>query len=524
MKNYLRYALSTVLILSACPAIAEDSGVDTSTIEQRRAAEAARRAIKKTSRVPDLSPVVFDYNKYVATKDIIYTAAGAHNLIRRLRQEQVVLADYKTVIDDYEDLLARYESNRTCNITQLEPYYKNPETAWDKIAEEAYNAEKLVSTAVAGDISKSEAAAVALARWNIGYKFLNRMYSSQEVYGSVKKDFPLWADQKYNYDNEYKAKYASLANALKVAGGADELVALLNNGPAVSDNVKYSASRYNELVLAHNDLISKVFGKNIPNGLDVSAPSTAPVGLPPWKEMIYSTEWEKDVVVGAVSLYPAIPEPWTVYVDSGFKKFNSEGEMAKILSVVGYIGDYAKIKMNGTVLPLNKNRIERYLLLRTAEEERRPIAAQLKLVFDKKQAELKSLVKAQGITLDEGVDFSNLDDVNAVAELIKEQKQTNIELGKKGIEAIENLYNNSQDRGTMDERLAASIAKAKTMVDALKTDVDGLTTINNNTAINVDDNLRTENANQALIDQYKKISDENKSELMSNQSSWCPIY
>lgn len=524
MKNYLRYALSTVLILSAYPVIALDSDIDTSTIEQRRAAEAARRAVKKTSRVPDLSPVVFDYNKYVATKDIIYTAANAHNLIRRLRQEQLVLADYKTVIDDYEDLLARYESNRTCNITQLEPYYKSPETAWDKLAEEAYNAEKLVSTAVADDISKSKASSMALARWNIGYKFLNRMYSNQSIYGSVKKDFPLWADQKYNYDNGYKAKYAALANALKAAGGTDEMVALLNNGPVVSDDVKYSASKYNDLVLAHNNLISKVFGKNVPSGLDVSAPSAAPVGLPPWKEMIYTTEWEKDVIIGSVSLYPAIPEPWTIYVDSGFKKFNSEGEMSKILTVVGYAGSYAKIKMNGEVLPLNKNRIERYLLLRTAEEERRPIAAQLKLVFDKKQAELKALVKGQGINLDDNVDFSNIDDVNTVAELIKEQKQTNIELGKKGITAIENLYNNASDRGTMDERLAVSIAKAKTMVAALKTDIDGLTTINNNTALNVDDNLRKENANQALIDQYKKISDENKSELMSNQSSWCPIY
>jgi len=365
-KRYLMCFISAALLVSSYSSlVAASDDVDTSTIEKRQEDEAKRKAVRKTGRVPDLDPTLFDYNRYVATKRIVYTAASSHNLIKMLKQDQMVLADYKSILDDYEDLLARYKANRTCNVGLLSPYYTDPDAAWDKLAEQAYAADKLVSVSASDDASKKTSSALGLARWNIGYKFLNKMYANPQDYGNMKKSFPLWADQKYLYDGEYGAYYASLANEFRKQGGNDELAAILENGPVVSDDIKYDALRYSELVKAHNSLISGILAKSkLKVKLTSSQPPKAMNALPPWKEIVYAENWEKGDYVGKVSFYPTTPAPWQYFSQTSFKKFNKNGEMAKVLKVVSQDGDSAIVRFNSEVLPLNKNRVEKYLILR----------------------------------------------------------------------------------------------------------------------------------------------------------------
>ena len=524
-KRYLMCFVSAALLVSSYSSLASAASddVDTSAIVKKQEAAAKRKNVKKTSRVPDLDPALFDYNRYVAAKDITHKAEAFHNLIKMLRQEQSVLADYKAVLDDYEDLLARYKANHTCNVSLLSPYYANPEAAWDKLAEQAYAADKLVSVSVSDDASKNKSSTIGLARWNIGYKFLGELYGNPESYGEMKKSFPLWADQKYIYDKNYFAYYASLSDEFKKLGGSDDLATLLAAGPNVPDSVKYDVLRYSALVAAHNNLVTKVSSGKLSGKLSYSKPPMVMKALPPWKEIIYAENWEKDNYHGKVSFNPVTPEPWKYFSDSNFKKFNNKGEMSKVVKVVSQNGDYATIRFNNDVLPLNRNRIERYLILREAESDRRPIAAQVKLVFDAKTDALKKKLSDAGISVSDDTDFSKSEDVEAVIGLIKEKKQTNIDLAKKALESIENLYKDGS-RGKMAKRLENAMANLNVIINALDTDKDGMTTVNNLTASDVKTNLAKETANQTLMDKYKEISDANKAELISNQSSWCPIY
>ena len=524
-KRYLMCFISAALLVSSYSSlVAASDEIDTSTIEKKQEDEAKRRSVRKTGRVPDLDPSLFDYNRYVATKKIVYTAASSHNLIKMLRQDQAVLADYKAILDDYEDLLARYKANRTCNVGLLAPYYTDPAAAWDKLAEQAYAADQLVSISASDDASKKTSAALGLARWNIGYKFLNMLYANSEDYGKMKKSFPLWADQKYLYDKEYKAYYASLANEFRKQGGNDELAAILEKGPAVSDDVKYDKLRYSELVRLHNNLVSEILSKDKSKiKLASSQPPVAMKALPPWKEIIYAENWEKGDYLGKVSFYPTTPNPWQYFAESNFKKFNKDGEMAKVLKVVSQDDDHATVRFNAEVLPLNKNRVEKYLILREAEADARPLAAQVKLLFDAKTEALKKKLSSVGISVSDETDFSKSEDVAAVIDLIKDKKQTNIALAKKALEGIDNLYKDGS-RGKMTNRLVNAITNLNVVVSALDADSEGMTTVNNLTAGNVKTNLAKETANQALIDRYREIADANKADLMSNQSSWCPIY
>ena len=214
---------------------------------------------------------------------------------------------------------ARYNAMETCNINRLAEIYENPAEAWKNITN-AYDKQELEMTLSLLDAAPKklhtgeEIRSEQMAHWYLGNEVLTSLYAEPEKYGTLKeeKSFPLWEDQKYIYNedvNSFIQKFNSLVGRSGKIPGVSSQNSYLENEKAFKAYL--------------NSLSSKEIAKLPETYKTFPKPPNA---LPPANEILLMMDDPNQ----SKSLFPKWPEPWKRFVESNFKSYNPNGEMAKI--------------------------------------------------------------------------------------------------------------------------------------------------------------------------------------------------
>lgn len=277
-----------------------------------------------------------------ADRQALEKAVELHNLIVQLRQ-----LDYmKTQLTMAHQLTDRQSKRLTalenCSVRKLSDQFKDPSAVWGKMKETYAEKEKGLTLAVnasdkvtpeqkadyenymaTGELSDYMVSEL-LAPWQIGQEIVKDVYQNQDQWGERKdKDapsFPLWKDQKYQFDQEWNQFYTEL----------NMMAGLPPTGrPVIADDVRYDYAKSDKVLAAHQDYLKLVGAKNpailATAAVQFKTPPMPPHPLPPKDEMVVYLE----APTPEKRVYPALPEPWQKYQKNGFQNINPDGEMAQ---------------------------------------------------------------------------------------------------------------------------------------------------------------------------------------------------
>ncbi|MDY6407797.1 MAG: hypothetical protein SPL08_03740 [Pseudomonadota bacterium] len=451
-------------------------------------------------------------------------AIDVHNLmtevrsIRDLERQLAVTAQMRQL----EEM--RLNAMEKCSVNKLGEQFKNPKEVWDKMNAEYDKRERELTAFVnstkmtpeeeqaftnymqTGEMTP-EMVAEQYAPWRIGQEILMDVYQNQDKWGERKDakapSFPLWEDQKFQYDQDWDNYYTELNKAF---GAPSE------GRPIVGDE-KYDYAKADEVKKAHQAYVAMLAAKNPAKGKSLAAefkePPMPPKPLPPKDEMVIYFETD----AGEASVYPELPEPWQKYAENDFKNVNPNGEMARdfksglILKeqskntdqtnrLTAFAGRRQALDDVSAVEGLSLNhgdsklgkvyaKLEKYMELEPngnllQEKTREVVLKRLQA----KQAELVALAEKELQTRTDDkekmVPSVNWDDIEELAELKK--------LNPKMVEQIQ-------------KQVPMSVYEQdENVIKALKKDTEGRVYINEANAGDVDKLLKEETARRAFVD------------------------
>lgn len=249
-------------------------------------------------------------------------AMSIHNMLVQMGDLKETHENLKVAEDEQKFQEARFNALNTCNVNLLEPYYKNPEEAWQNITKTYDDKEKEIAIYVnSADPSKpgglEEMRTEYMAFWTVGKDVLTDVYAQPEKYGELKNkntSFPLWEDQKYLYAKEL----TDFSTRLNAFFGKTGLIPGLSLSNTYAENAKAYEAYLTQLTAQY-----PAKAKSLPASLKTLP--IPPKALPPAQEIV---RYFDDPSVSK-TVFPEWPEPWKKFINSGFKDYNPTGEMAQ---------------------------------------------------------------------------------------------------------------------------------------------------------------------------------------------------
>lgn len=421
---------------------------------------------------------------------------------------------------------AKFSAMKNCNIKQLSNIYEDPAEAWKNITAEYDNRELDLKLSMLNSAPKKlhtgeEIRAESMARWYLGKEVLSSLYATPEQYGTLKdgKTFSLWEDQKYVYNedvNEFIKNFNSK-------------IGRIGKIPGVS-----SQNSYQENEKAFNAYLKSLPQKDLAKVSDAFKTfPKPPKALPPANEIVLLMDDPSQ----SKSVFPAWPEPWKKFINTGFKSYNPNGEMSQIFQEKSLVPkDEYTLKRTDE----KNNRLNVYQGLRSLKntaDKNHEIAFEFqKEMVDTISADLKEF------NLTEQLDYEDVKSIDRVQNELMTKKQKYISSVREKItknqknspkitlskesdflknfairpysEQIDQL--SSMERGSPEYVKAMNILNATqtqnhlNYVNALEMDLEGELTLGMSNATNVEHLKKEKEAEKAL---YKEVEADEKKEL-----------
>lgn len=497
-------------------------------------------------------------------KDVVDKALKIHNILHSVVDTETIVNERIIVIETHERAKWLLQANKECNINLLSPYYNDATQVWEKLIADAVEA-SIEAHNSADTVQESSNAlsedeydeAVGRIDWDIGRAFLVQLYENQDELGDKKSLFPLWIDQKAQYDRVLSERYDPIVMHYKAYHNKD-----VPARPAMANEIrKYYRDYRDEFVAAHNAYINDLpysitaaptYHCDPPNGKPcydppsipaiTTVPELPPLPLPPWKEIVYMKVAEDPV-------YPVIPEPWADAMDApSITSFDTYGVLDSMYGNDANILIYKKIDqaslgfdkslvkaggeldsaidfitLGGTPyfyfdsreMPRMINRISFHLGLIKQEEDCLVLRNEAEDALEEIEQQLRDLLNPANIALADDFDLIKEEDYNLAVNLVKEVKAEKLKLAKAAISAIK-LEKDAPARAK------SSVDEMNTMVDALGLDDTGLLQLSYKNAANIKDDLLDANDVNDEIKAYDEQSDTDRE--AQEDDIGCPIY
>ena len=432
--------------------------------------------------------------KLLPVQYLLAQAMDAHSLLGQtntLKETQEAFMDSHA---EHERAKKSFDELTKCNENLLSDQFKNPKEAWKKITDTYDAREKELAIYINsaeptsmygvkkedGSFFSDQEVAEMMIHWSLGNDILTDVYANQDKYGERKNpkapSFPLWNDQKYFFDKDWDDYYTKLNLFFGVPP----------KGRPIIDDRKYDYNQSEETLKAHNVYMKALTAKSPERALLMpeelkKGPQMAPRPLPPMEETI--------LFLGNVSethqVFPAWPEPWEKQIENNFENINLKGEMARAFIPRTF---QLKADFEQEWADRQNNRLNVYQL-------------EKKKVDDlKKLAEAHAIsVKSGQITLQNGLD--RLD--------IKMSANTDL-TQPKNLENVTKSIKNKRDELIADIEKQLTDAPAHKdvaiVIEALKKDTAGMTSISTTNAVHIDQMLLEKKAEQALLKEKRDFA------------------
>lgn len=460
MKTYLKQTiglsfLCLIMLAGGYPVLAQTKQAAEQELPEAAVGEEriwTPRAVEIEVSKPDPLPV-FNPPSTSYRKDLL-AAMDYHNMANAV-QAMIDGNDYRDALVDLALAERRMSDLEKCNVNLLAKNFSNPQNVWNKMKSEAdrMSQEYALSdvtemkelseqdlldmatlTGVDSDSSQpsqntqttdtdTDTGTANLIDWDIGYSILKDLYANQDNWGSrlssTSPSFTLWDDQKYLYDTEiWNPKYT----AINAYFGVDP-----NGRPKGVDDKKYDYYFYKDVRQAHQNYLASLAaqtGKPIPVGQLGEAPQVAPRPLAPRQEIVLIQVNDNNAFDG---VYPSYPEPWQKFIDSGFSKYNSNGEMAQVFKVNLSKRTISPKSLEDGSVP---NRISRYLTTKYELNKKQEEVEEQ----NNRVAELKEKITAfatdNDITLPEDINYADPEDLAQIKTLLLQERDKKIATAK----------------------------------------------------------------------------------------------
>ncbi|MBR1777651.1 MAG: hypothetical protein IJ752_03590 [Alphaproteobacteria bacterium] len=419
------------------------------------------------------------------------------------------------------------------------------------------------------DMDMDEASAFGKIRWDVGYAVLKDIYASPKKWGSVKKKFTPWVDQKHVYDVYLENHYKEMEKSYKLGGHLSfpARPALSSKDsylpedyysgevPAVTvSNTKYNSKtatvdekwcgqtdgkknkcvRVNKgsLYTKHQAYVKALKAYKLKDGYSVpnmEPPYLPQKPLPPWRESVYIMSVEKQIPEIASEL----PDPWYKVTES-IDNFTSSGELSNLVekhgSKVRYRpGDYnaatGEIKNDShgipkLPIPLMTNRIGSYLALVSAKEEQEPVKDRAIASIKEMNENILSTLSKAGYTVPnaDSFDLAKESDYNMALKKMGELQNAKIASAKSKMQSLTASFS-----GKLLPSVQQVLAEETTTMNALQKDTEFLVNVTRDNASEINSLLLTAVADATANENYKDNLSGKMEELSSVPAVGCPV-
>ena len=331
------------------------------------------------SKVEFEAPNLVQVAEQTRSNVTVMWAMRVHNLIFQLKEYQKAREQLLDAQERYELQQLRYKSMMLCNVNNLKPYFKDPQSAWLKVLDKYDRDEKKLGiqinttdaslsasaeliantpglTPLLSSSSESDDLSETFLMWSLGNGILHDVYANQDDWGNrVDKSFPLTVDQQYIYDEQdWYGKYKKINQAaccLNDCGigykGAPDTREKLSDGTTYDYHGDYKYHENGKVKTAHDTYMAAIravhrrgCSKRLTTEM-FTEPKQPPRPLPPVNETImfdadsYSLQrppfseqriYEGNQMNLTQSAWPA---PWKTFIESDFKTYNANGAMPR---------------------------------------------------------------------------------------------------------------------------------------------------------------------------------------------------
>ncbi|MBO4644408.1 MAG: hypothetical protein J5716_07370 [Alphaproteobacteria bacterium] len=420
------------------------------------------------------------------------------------------------------------------------------------------------------DMDLGEAAVFGKIRWDVGHAVLKDLYRYPAKWGTLKKKFSPWVDQKYVYDQYlekfYKEKQSRyIWDPLKpfppkpeLSKGDSYLPGDYYSGEVPEKTV--SSTNYNENTANADDRwCGQTNGKkNVCTRINkgslytkhqaymaaltsqhqlkpgVTPPNMEPpylpqVPLPPWRESVYIMNVEKELPEFASEL----PEPWylvTVDIDN----YTSDGELSNLVEKHrgtiryrprDYDAETGVIKKDRhgnpkIPIPLVSNRISAYLSLQSAKEEQKPVKEKALVSIKEINESLVASLKEMGCVIPNAnsFDLSNPADYQKARNELKRVKNAKISSAQSKIQKLK-----AQFGGKLYSSVKQVLNEEEATLKALKKDTAFLVNITRENAPDINSLIMKAVADATANETYKANVDKQMEDAAAVPAVGCPV-
>jgi len=454
-------------------------------------------------------------------------AVRLHNLIVDVRGLDELRTQLRMALKTQELQVERLDALERCSVNKLSEQFKQPEEVWEKMKAEYAKREKDLTIYVNSAENATEDQLLAFQRymdheeltpdmvseifspWRIGSDILMDVYQNQDAWGERKSEkapsFPLWKDQKYQFDQEWDSTYTKINAYFGVPP---------QGRPIIGDE-RYDYARAKDVEKAHNEYLALLTAKSplkaaaLPPSL--RKPPVAPKPLPPKIETVIYLEAQNP----ENQFYPSLPETWKKYAKDNFKNVNPQGEMAEDFSSGLNLKESAKNAGNQT------NRLVAYSALQQTVESTEQVS---NIVLTNAEAHVDHLRRqiAQYIPITPDADLINPDvQAQVLTQLLAKETQlieaADIEMQKRvaeeedervlpelDISEIEDIAALKEINPAAFEEIQHTMPTSfyeqdKNLLAALKADSEGQVFLNEVNAGEVDKMMRESEATKAFL-------------------------
>ena len=433
------------------------------------------------------------------------------------------------------------------------------------VSAKSADANAQVNNASADEMDIDEAAAFGKIRWDVGYAVLKSIYSSPEKWGTLKKKFTPWIDQKRAYDVYLDKRYEEFEknftfNPLTPFPARPTMEANESYMPEDCYNeavpeIKATTVKYNEkkasqddkwcgqtdgmknqcprvnkgkLYERHMEYVEKM--KKFPGvgSKDIEPPYLPQKPLPPWRESVYIMNVAKELPEIASNL----PDPWyMVAKDADF--YTPAGELANLVERHGKTiryrpGDYNKetgeIKkdskgMPKLPMPLTVNRISSYLALISAKEEQEPIKDRAIASIKEMNENILSTLSKAGYTVDKpDFDLAKEEDYKLAIQKLTELQNAKISSAYVKMEGLKSSFS-----GKLLPSVVKVLGEETVTMKALQQDYNFLINVTRENAKEINSLLMTAAADATANENYKENLSGKMEELSPIPAVGCPV-
>lgn len=397
------------------------------------------------SKVKFESPASVQVIERPSASVTVMWAMRVHNLISQLKEYQKAREQLLDAQKRYELQQLPYKSMMLCNVNNLKPYFKNPQSAWLKILDKYDRDEKKLgiqinttdagASAVGSAVANTPGAAVSgnsdsdtvdlsetFLMWSLGNGILHDVYASQDNWGErIDRSFPLTVDQQYVYDEQdWYGKYKKINRAACCHDscgigykGAPDTRETLKDGTVYDYHADYKYHENGKVKTAHDiymAAIRAVHQKGCTKRLTpemFTEPNQPPRPLPPVNEtLIYDAETysvdrppfsEQRIYNGNQLSFSSgeWPAPWKTFIDSDFKIYNKDGAMPQNFKYASIVPIPLKDRNEAQLQAFydsQNNRLNAYQILKKQLDDAQKILATAKVSYVENMQDLRSQV------------------------------------------------------------------------------------------------------------------------------------